>query len=43
MAAARMWLAGGLGGGTLSKFAEAAGIPIEELVAGPKKAVKAKK
>lgn len=29
--------------GTLRKFAEAAGIPIEELVAGPKKAGKAKK
>jgi transcriptional regulator with XRE-family HTH domain len=29
--------------GTLRKFAEAAGIPIEELVAGPKRAGKAKK
>jgi hypothetical protein len=29
--------------GTLRKFAEAAGIPIEELVAGPKKPSKPKK
>jgi hypothetical protein len=28
---------------TLRKFAETAGIPIEELVAGPKKTGKAKK